>query len=500
MSELMWQALKEWNEGDFYPFHMPGHKRNRRLLAALGIWGLGLHPSELDITEIPGFDDLHEAKGMIKRAEEVGSLLYGAKKTFFQVNGSTGAILSAIGGATTRGDTVLVARNCHKSVYHAIELFGLKPIYLQPRVDHFGICQGITVSEVEEKLSLAKIKGIKPCLLILTSPTYEGLVSEIDKIAALTKKEEILFMVDEAHGAHFGISKSGYFPESAVRLGADLVVQSLHKTLPSFTQTALLHVVKEDERLVERIKKKNDCLETSSPSYLMMASMEACLVAMRDRGEELFLSYENRLKLFYEKIRRLQYIHLYEREEGKDPGKLVISAGKGSGSFLYDYLYEDCHLVMEMKARDYVIAMTSILDTEEGFLRLSLALISLDERIRELAKEGKFYYTFHGGEGKDEKTLLSLPKQWSSPAKAQALIDKNGKVFVPLRTAIKRIAADYVYFYPPGIPLVVPGEIIDSSVVEEIKKGLEAGIQIYGGSDGHGIFVCADGKERDREG
>lgn len=496
MEATIFKNLTALAETDYYPFHMPGHKRSVQLAEELGLWKKGLSPFSIDITEIPDFDDLHEAEGIIKDAEERVASLYGAYKSFLQVNGSTGAILSAVGGATNRGDTVLMARNSHKSVYHAVELFGLVPVYLEGRVDGPGIYEEIKTTEVEQKLLSLKEKGIKPALIILTSPTYEGLCSDIEGISRLAERFGVLLMVDEAHGAHFGISKSGFFPETSVRLGADIVVQSLHKTLPSFTQTGVLHVARENERLVERIRRKINLLETSSPSYFMMAGIENCILAMISRGEELFLRYEERLRNFYEEAKTLRFVRVYEGRSLRDPGKIILSLGRGSGNYLYDCLYKDYKLVMEMKSKDYVIAMTSIFDTEDGFSRLLFALKNLDFEMGKLAKEGKFYYTFDEEESKD----LGLPEQVMLPCEARETVENEGADFVSLDSAEGRISADHVYFYPPGIPLVVAGEKIDSIIIEKIKAGTASKIQIYGGSDGYGIFVCADGQKRDRKG
>lgn len=494
MEERLFDRLRGLKKSGFYPFHMPGHKRNKEMMEDLGLWGEGLSPFEIDITEIPEFDDLHEAEGLIKRAEELASSIYGAEKTFFQVNGSTGAILSAIGGVAERGSYVLMARNCHKSVYHAVELFGLKPLYINGIVDGLGIFQEIQPIEVEKSLKKANEEKKRVNLIIITSPTYEGICSPILEISEIAKKNKTLLMVDEAHGAHFGFSKTGYFEETAIRQGANIVVQSLHKTLPSFTSTALLHLNHLNLSQVERIKRKINFLETSSPSYLMMSCMENCLLALQNRGKDLFLRYEKMLKDFYESVKNLQNIQIYDGIEHRDKGKIIISAGRGSGSFLYDYFYEEAGLVMEMKSKDYVIAMTSICDTKEGFVRLWEALRRLDERISRLAKEGNFYYTFEGEE--EEKKEVEFPKQRFFPSEATTIVEKNGKELMsPIELAKGRISAENIYFYPPGIPILVAGELIDSNVISQIEEGVKAGIQIYGGSDGNGIFVCADGEE-----
>lgn len=283
---------------------------------------------------------------------------------------------------------MLMARNCHKSVYHGVELYNLVPYYLKGQTDEFGIYLSASPSEIEMELrkyndceNINKRNNNNPVkLVVITSPTYEGVVSDIKKIAEICHKYGAYLMVDEAHGAHFGFDD--YFPETAVRLGADFVVQSLHKTLPSFTQTAVLHICIENDCIIRRIRRQFNLLETSSPSYLFIAGMENSLRLVENNGEELFAAYKERLVNFRNKMSELKHIkiHIPDNSYNYDNGKLVISTGAGMGAELYKYLYEEARLVMEMKSKDYVIAMTSIFDIDEGFERLIEALYKLDKR------------------------------------------------------------------------------------------------------------------------
>ena len=497
----LYSALVENPNSDFYPFHMPGHKRNRKLVKESKLWKDDITPYDIDITEIDEFDNLHEASGLIREGEKLAEEIYGAKRTFFTVNGSTGSILAGIGAITERGDTVLVSRNCHRAVYNAVELYGLNPLYLAGKVDEYGVYGSIKPEDVLRTFEKAEAENVKITLTVITSPTYEGTVSDIRKISEICHGYGSLLFVDEAHGAHFGIHKEGFFPETAVRLGADIVVQSLHKTMPVYTQTSLLHICTEDNSVEERIKRQLDILETSSPSYIMMSGMEKALRLIKENGKALFSEYVGRLKAFYkeaEKLKRIKIYGLLLEEKRKrnvfryDRGKLVISAGKNSGSPLYKTLYEDYHLVCEMKSKDYVIAMTSLFDDDEGFNRLKKALFLVDEK---LDKTENVDYT---SDSVPLKIRATLPAMRFIPAEAAKLVRKSGKKFISeLKDALGEVSADYVYCYPPGIPIIVPGEVIDEETVSVILRNKEAGINISGGSDGNGIFVCADGKERD---
>ena len=490
MNNIYNNLIKHKNS-DYYPFHMPGHKRNYEMIKKYGLWQEGLYPFDIDITEIDNFDNLHNPDGIIKKAEALAAGLYGAKESVFSVNGSTGAILAVL-GLLDRRDEVLMARNCHKSVYHGVELYELVPHYLEGKIDEYGMYLSLQPQEIEDALkSHTSIK-----MVVITSPTYEGVVSDIKQIAEICHKYGVYFMVDEAHGAHFGFDK--YFPETAVRFYADFVVQSLHKTLPSFTQTAILHICIDDEELIKRIRRQFNILETSSPSYIFLAGMENSLMLIREHKEELFSSYKKRLIKFRVDMALLKNIRLYipPNSFDYDSGKLVISAGMNLGARLYYYLYEKYHLVMEMKSKDYVVAMTSIFDTDEAFERLSKALFDLDrdETFFKLDNEAKFDYTLR------DEAFSFLPKMKLLPSVAVQSSLRYGKLKVKLDESVGLIAADYVYFYPPGIPILVPGEVIDKDTVAKIKIAVSTGIEIYGGCDGNGIFVCVNGQECHWEG
>lgn len=486
---------------------MPGHKRNTELIKRYGLWDECLTPYDIDITEIDNFDNLHNPEGIIKEAERLAAELYGAKESIYSVNGSTGAILAVL-GLIDRGEAVLMARNCHKSVYHGVELYGLVPYYLEGETDSLGIYQSISSKEVEEALRTSAFRledldkegnaenpnnsGIK--LVVITSPTYEGVVSDIADIADICHRYGAFLLVDEAHGAHFGFDD--YFPASAVSLGADFVVQSLHKTLPSYTQTAVLHICTGNEDVINKIRRQFNLLETSSPSYIFLAGMEGSLNLIKDHGRELFDDYKKRLISFREGVATLKNIRLYAplNAFNYDYGKLVITAGDNLGSKLYRYLYDNHHLVMEMKSKDYVIAMTSIFDTDEGFYRLLKALKELDrdETFFTLDNKANFDYTLM------DRRWGTLPERKYIPYEAVRLADIYGKYKVSLEESRGLTSADYVYFYPPGIPLLVPGEVIEENVIRHIKAARLAGIEVYGGIDGNGIFVCADGQECNR--
>lgn len=285
MQDLL-EKLQEYRAEDMYPFHMPGHKRKPLPFP---------NPYSIDITEIDGFDNLHHAEGILKEAQERAADLYGSKECFYLVNGSTCGLLAAICAATKKRDKVLVARNCHKAVYHALYLNELQAEYIYPVITKSGIQGQIEPEQVKKALLL----NPDIAAVILTSPTYEGVVSDINAIAGIAHERGIPLIVDEAHGAHLGFGAG--FPENAVRQGADAVIMSLHKTLPSFTQTALLHLC--SERIdKDAVKMYLGMFETSSPSYLFMAGMDSCIRVVKEQGNILFSDYRKLLDDFYREV------------------------------------------------------------------------------------------------------------------------------------------------------------------------------------------------------
>ena len=274
--KILYDKLIEYSKSGTYPLHMPGHKRNTKLLQ-------GVDPFDIDITEITDFDNLHNAEGIIKESMENAAKYYGVKKTWYLVNGSSSGILAAIHSVTDIGDKILIGRNCHKSVYNAIEARNLNAEYVYPEfIDELNMCGGYEPEKIREILcNNSDIKAV-----VITSPTYEGIVSDIKKIAEVVHAQGAILIVDEAHGAHFRVSDK--LPRPAYECGADIVIESVHKTLPSLTQTALLHL-NSDRVLEKKITKALAIYQTSSPSYLLMASIEKCIYYMSKNGKELSL-------------------------------------------------------------------------------------------------------------------------------------------------------------------------------------------------------------------
>lgn len=465
MSNLQEKLEKYYNDG-YLPMHMPGHKRNTKLL------GEKL-PYKIDITEISGFDDLHHAEGLIKNIEEKAKRIYESKRSFLLVNGSTCGILAGIRSYVNFGDKVLVARNCHRSVYNAIEINGLDPIYMLPKIGIDGIDRNILVYDVEENLK--EHKDIK--LVVLTSPTYEGVISDISSIVSISHKYNVPVLVDEAHGAHLKFMEN-LCKKEALNSGADIVVQSLHKTLPSLTQTAIMHIQGDLVRK-ENVSRELAIFETSSPSYILMSSIEECLDILQKNGKELFKNYQNNLKYFYDESKKLKNLKilgneiLEENKDYYDFGKIVIKTNETNiiGKELSDILRKEYKIELEMSSLNYALAMTSICDSKEHFSRLLDALKKIDEKLVKKEKSNK-----DEKESRDKKWYqFLLPKKEISILEA---IKNNNSEFEDYKKTEGKISKEYIWIYPPGIPLITPGEKINKEIIRKIEEFEKAGIEV----------------------
>lgn len=491
MEQSLLEQLQRYDESDYYPFHMPGHKRNKEI---------DYIPVGIDITEIEGFDNLHHAEGILKDAQDRAAALYGADESFFLINGSTAGILSAISAAVPKGKRMLMARNCHKAAYHGVFLRELDVDYLYPDVmGELDIYGGIRPEQVEEML----VQKPDTAAVFITSPTYEGMVSNIEKIAEVVHERGKILIVDEAHGAHLGIGGEG-FPNGALDGGADLVIQSLHKTLPSMTQTAILHV--QGSRVDRaRLRKYLQIYQTSSPSYVFMAGMDSCIRLMERQGKQLFDRFLANLDNFYEKVKELKHLHVLTPEEAEgtwgvkamDPSKLCIftTGTPYHGAWLYDKLLEEYHLQMEMCAGNYVLAMTSMMDTEEGYERLIKALRDIDRHIESQMQDGCEAADCENpvGGATDRQDRAKVQRGYLSSLRGQ-VVKRSAEVedlesdIIRLEDSIGRVAKEYRYVYPPGVPVLVPGEVITREVVEVLRYYEAADLNVLGQEHGRDVI------------
>ena len=467
----LYDKLIEYGKSGNYAFHMPGHKRNVKLLQEMD-------PFEIDITEIEGFDNLHHAEGIIKDAMDNAAQFWGTDRTWFLVNGSSCGILSAIHAVTDIGDNIVIGRNCHKAVYNAVLLRNLGVQYLYPEyIDGFGMNGGYDPKKLEEILE--KNVGIKA--VVITSPTYDGIVSDIKEIAEITHQYGAVLIVDEAHGAHLGINDK--LPKPAYKLGADLVIESVHKTLPSLTQTALLHLC--GERVdADKVEECLGIYQSSSPSYVFMASIDKCIRQLQVDGKEKLEKLLTIDDKFRKNVNNLKHIHVPGEELiGKnqvydvDKTKLVISVDSRvcDGKLLADILRREYHFEMEMESARYVLGITTICDDEHEIIRLADALKKIDEKLDAIECKEK------------EKLNVALFRNGISCSISEA--KKCSMKKVKIEDSAEMISGEFLYLYPPGIPLLVPGEIISKELLKQIEKLKNMDMNINGLRDKENRYI-----------
>ena len=477
--ELLINRLKAYKDSRIYPFHMPGHKR----LQLGGIKGetarSGMdfpNPFFVDITEVEGFDNLHHAQGILKQSMEWAARVYGADRTWYLINGSTCGILASVCGCTRPGGHILMSRNCHKAAYHAAYINHLRTSYVYPQdLPGLGIQGGILPEDVEK--ALEEHRDIQAVFIV--SPTYDGVVSDVSKIADIVHRKGIPLIVDEAHGAHFRFGK--WFPDSALDMGADAVIQSVHKTLPSLTQTALLHI-KGNYVNSRNIERYLSIFQSSSPSYVFMASIENSIFVMdrmqRERDSVQMKEYEAHLMDLRRRLASMKNLRLVDRDIvgmggvwDLDVSKIVVST-RGtalSGADLSSILREKYHLEMEMCGADYVTAITTVFDSPEGLQRLGDSLEEIDADITGMPgsrEDGPAVY------GMRAQAQCSLREAMDSPCRPVRLKESEGQ-----------ISAEFVYLYPPGIPILAPGENIARNILDVIEEYIKKGLPIQGPED-----------------
>lgn len=489
--ELLINRLAAYARSDMYPFHMPGHKRRTGPEDSFmnSCVDSFTNPFAVDITEIEGFDNLHHPEGILKDSMKWAADVYGADQTYYMINGSTGGILAAVCGSVPRGGRILVSRNCHKSVYHGICLNQLKTSYVYPQeIEGLGIQGGITAEDVDRMLN----RYMDTQAVLIVCPTYDGIVSDIEAIARIVHRAGLPLIVDEAHGAHFRYD--AMFPVSALDLGADVVIQSVHKTLPSLTQTALLHIKcnRPDGGCYadrERIDRYIHMVQSSSPSYVLMASIENSIYQMEQTDTAPYGKQLHRLR------RRLgQMRHLRLADTGLigqagirdlDISKIVVStrgtclypAEDGltgfTGAQLDDILRREYHLEMEMCGADYVTAITTVMDSGEGLERLGDALTRIDSQLTDAG------YKPDGRSG-NQKSVYSMRCD-TAMSMGEAMEEKMASV--GLEDSAGCISGEFVYIYPPGIPIVAPGEWISRPILEVILEYRDKGLPVQGPAD-----------------
>ena len=459
MRRYIQEGLENYIARGMQPWHMPGHKRKGLYTDVESVSQIDTVLDMLqtiDVTELPDTDDLHRPEGMIGASLKELARVYDTVASFYLVGGATCGVLAGITACAQSGKKhILMARNCHSSVYNAAQLLKLTPIYIDPPFAGEGLPHlygGVTAGQVKEQLEeLPRETRDDLCCAVLTSPTYEGILSDIQGIANVVHGFHIPLVVDEAHGAHLP-----FMPEteavSAMYLGADITVQSLHKTMPAMTQTALLHV--QSEALLEQVRKYISIYMSSSPSYPMLLSMERA-VARAEENSAAFSDYYSRLKAFRKRTEDLSHIKLFTAFDANtcasfayDETRLVLYAKDSEGTLVpgttLRNLLSTEKIECEMAGPEHVTLISTVMDTETALDTLYAALSALDRTLPPKVKG-----------------TLTLPAY-------------------NLSSLLGKVSDTNIYAYPPGSYIVSVGEVITAEAVAEMKSYANSGIQLYG--------------------
>ena len=439
--------------------HMPGHKRTP------GGGALDCAPYRIDLTEIPGTDDLNDPRGIIAESEKLASSLWGSDRTFYSVNGSTACVLAAVYSICPPGRPVIVARNCHRSVYHALEISRADPVFVSPGTAECGIRGSLSPDAVETALSAHPDASA----VILTSPTYEGVISDIRGICRAAHGRGVPVIVDEAHGAHLGLF--GVFPAGAVEAGADVVIHSLHKTLRALTQTAVLHV-SGGLADADGIARAMAVFTTSSPSYVLISSIDGEVRSLANGGGELLSAWREALRAPalrgpYEKI-SVPDLSADPAVFDADPSKIYIDSHRSgvTGEEL-SALLRNAGVEIEALYPYGALAMTGEGDSGETLRRFADALREADRAASP-------------GRPAVPRCTVTVPPRAMAPDEAARRV----KVRVPLSEAEGRISGAYVFSYPPGVPFIIPGEIFTRDAIDAIGVSSLSGARLSGVEEG----------------
>jgi arginine/lysine/ornithine decarboxylase len=434
-------------------FHVPGHKHGQLFDGAS--LAFKQHLLQYDLTELNGLDDLHAPEAAIMESQQLLTKFYRTKASYYLVNGSTAGNLAMILATFREGDRVLVQRNCHKSVLNGLELVKANPVFIAPTYDEtYGVPRGVNVRTVREVWKqYDDIKGI-----ILTYPNYYGMIYELKDIIDFAHEQHVPVLVDEAHGPHFVLGSP--FPKSALQLGGDIVVHSAHKMLPAMTMGSFLHI-NSDRVSKERIEHFLSILQTSSPSYPIMISLEWSRLYLEQYSLEDIEYTMNMVTTFTNEIKKMDGFDILL---GDDPLKLLLRAEGYSGFELQAFL-EDYGIYSELADPYHVLWIFPLLKKEHTY-----PLHRVIDVLARLPKKTMF-------KRRVNKFFIQQVTELAVPIHQQQL--ETGE-WVPLKKAIGQIADGMIIPYPPGIPLLLRGERITEEIIVEIEQLLMEGCHFQG--------------------
>ncbi len=461
LTTSVYDFITDYLDKDTVSFHMPGHKGSH-LYRRFGYHDFLDRIMDYDITEIAGADNLFQTEGVLKGVQDHYARLYDCKKSYLLINGSSGGNIAAILASVSRGKQLIMARNCHKSVFNALSLGEIRPVYVYPEmIEKYGISGAVSPAEIEHLI----MKNQDVEAILITSPNYYGVCSDIRAIAQIAHKYSKVLIVDEAHGAHLHFSE--VLPPSAIQSGADLVINSTHKTLGSFTQSAALLY---NTDLVDPyiLEDKLQCIQSTSPSYLLMTSMDINAKILEKHRHTLMNEWIQNLNQFYDRISNIPGVETMGKMEGLDWTKINLSMGELgiTGSQLDKILLDEYNIYIELFTGDWIMAITGIGNTKNDYDRFADALEDISSKVRSSGLQ------IHRTEHKSDR--LIPPKQ------AEMFEIPVEKKRVKLSESAGMICGSSIIPYPPGIPLICPGERIEADAIAYVQSMRELGEKVIG--------------------
>ncbi|MBL4966919.1 aminotransferase class I/II-fold pyridoxal phosphate-dependent enzyme [Bacillus halotolerans] len=461
MNTPLYHALIQHARRNSHSFHVPGHHNGDVFFdEAKTIYNPLL---TIDLTELSGLDDLHHPSGVIKEAQDLVSQLYGSAESFFLVNGTTVGNLAMILSVCDPGDTILIQRNCHKSVFHAVDLAGAEPIYLAPDIDEImHVPTHVPLDTIKEALkAYPNAKG-----LVLTNPTYYGHSADLTEIISEVHQYGIPVLVDEAHGAHFVLGEP--FPASALQMGADIVVQSAHKTLPAMTMGSYLHL---NSNKIERNRVADylNRLQSSSPSYPIMASLDLARAYLQHMIEEQklpdVLQHIQSIKQTFDSLGYAEAVEPANQRITTDPLKLTIRSKCGHSGFTLQKILERVNIFTELADENQVLLVLPL----GGKRRITAETIKKIDQ--EIEKTPTDQMNVSPEWEAQPITVMPYPKK---------VLNTLQKEYVGFDKAAGRLNAEDVIPYPPGIPMIMAGERITRESVQKLSRLISMKTHVQG--------------------
>ena len=458
-------SLRKIVDDNIISFHMPGHKKGA-IYKMLGYEDILENLYKLDTTEIPGTDNLHSPEECIKESLKRASEVFKSDKTFYLVNGSTCGIEAAIMASVNPKEKIILNRDCHQSAINSCIIGDIDPIYVNPSINkNSNTLSGVSFDDVKRVID----SNLDAKAVFLTYPTYFGDVFDLKSICSYAHEKGMTVIIDEAHGAHLGLSEK--LPETALSQGADIVIQSTHKTLPSFTQSSMIHI-KGNRININKLTNMLRITESSSPSYLLMASLDIAVDIYEKNGFDLMDKLLSNIDEFKSELYKLKNIKV---DESKDYTKIFLNTKKLgiTGHELENILRENYNIQVELSNYYGVLLIATIGNTKGEFVKLKDVLFEIDKIYK---KESHL---------KNVSYPIKLPKKILSPREAFYMDKKNVKI----ENSIGKISGEYIIPYPPGVSLVSPGEEITKEVIEYIIECKSKGMNVNGVKDSELRFI-----------